>query len=621
MKNLPELTITSKLRFRTTNKEGELDYKYSPFKNLETDKGLADFSTDKINFCTDKPLDIITQDFFDGSVNLIISDDKNQPKLINSRFAVKEDRGYYIPDHFGTKDTSLYDEKELVLDTNLYKTISKFPELEFLGTSSGGNIPCGNYHFFFKLTDNDGNATDFVLESGLVTCFIGTSPTNIRMGLHEENSEKAVKFKLDNLDGAYHFVSVYLSRATSGESEETRKDLYYKIEKRYPINTSGPTFITITGEEVKYDVTVNDINPRYFLTTAAKTIASCQNRLFLGNIETPKVDHEDLQDVSLRIKTKISSEETIGFLDGGYRDISNSKDRNEYYNPLNIYHRLGYWPGEIYRFGVVYILEDFTFTPVFNISGGDFTTLEDLGKTDDLYEDDIRKFINVNEDGFYKSGELQNSKGVIRIKETLTPIGKNIIKPIGIEFKLDVELSNYLKEKHKIRGFFIVRQPRVPITLAQGVTISRTKDKFGNVPVLRGFSDGKVQGVYESFIDSERQLKGTVNKNIPPENLENTLLIVPEYELREHVYNNMFNGTELMLSSMETANGNASREIVNNLHFNINRDLPSNSEKIGRAKVLGLNDSVVMAGLGDRYFTTNIGNPYEPSKIADVIHD
>jgi hypothetical protein len=43
-----------------------------------------------------------------------------------------------------------------------------------------------------------------------------------------------------------------------------------------------------------------------------------------------------------------------------------------YYNAKNIYYRLGYWPGEIYRFGIVYIFEDNSLSPVINLQGVDF---------------------------------------------------------------------------------------------------------------------------------------------------------------------------------------------------------------------------------------------------------
>lgn len=42
----------------------------------------------------------------------------------------------------------------------------------------------GNYHFYIKLSDADGNETDFVAESGLVSVFIGFSnPSSITTGV------------------------------------------------------------------------------------------------------------------------------------------------------------------------------------------------------------------------------------------------------------------------------------------------------------------------------------------------------------------------------------------------------------------------------------------------------
>jgi len=34
------------------------------------------------------PVDILIQDAYDGAVNLLLNDDKNPPRLINSRFSV-----------------------------------------------------------------------------------------------------------------------------------------------------------------------------------------------------------------------------------------------------------------------------------------------------------------------------------------------------------------------------------------------------------------------------------------------------------------------------------------------------------------------------------------------------
>jgi hypothetical protein len=59
----------------------------------------------------------------------------------------------------------------------------------------------------------------------------------------------------------------------------------------------------------------------------------------------------------------------IGNLDHRYNDVGDSESGYEYYNVHNIYNKLGYWNEEIYRLGVVYILNDDSLSPVFNIRG------------------------------------------------------------------------------------------------------------------------------------------------------------------------------------------------------------------------------------------------------------
>ena len=48
------------------------------------------------------------QPSYDGSVNLIINDDKNTPRLINSRFSTREKNTYEIVDRIGENDTNIY---------------------------------------------------------------------------------------------------------------------------------------------------------------------------------------------------------------------------------------------------------------------------------------------------------------------------------------------------------------------------------------------------------------------------------------------------------------------------------------------------------------------------------
>jgi len=53
-----------------------------------TNEDLGDFTTKNLKLSPDNPVDIIITDEYDGSQNLILNDDTNEPRLINSRMSV-----------------------------------------------------------------------------------------------------------------------------------------------------------------------------------------------------------------------------------------------------------------------------------------------------------------------------------------------------------------------------------------------------------------------------------------------------------------------------------------------------------------------------------------------------
>ena len=142
--------------------------------NVRKKGELVDFITDELSFDLAHPVTMIPQYSYDGSVNLILTDGKNQPKIINSRFSALGKDTYEIVDRSGSNDTNIYDQgDQFEVDTSLYKIVKRIPKLKLVDINSGGNLKCGNYHFYFKLADADGNETDFIAESGLVSIFIG----------------------------------------------------------------------------------------------------------------------------------------------------------------------------------------------------------------------------------------------------------------------------------------------------------------------------------------------------------------------------------------------------------------------------------------------------------------
>ena len=128
----------------------------------------------------------------------------------------------------------------------------------------------GNYHFYFKYADADGNESDWVAESGLVSVFIGSSPRAINTGIRDENSIKSVRFRLSNIDIGYSYVKVYYTRYSS-DLDSNFVVSARRIDKNFLVNSSGMCSILITGDENETEVTLEEINSTFDVIQNAQT--------------------------------------------------------------------------------------------------------------------------------------------------------------------------------------------------------------------------------------------------------------------------------------------------------------------------------------------------------------
>ena len=452
---------------------------------------LTDFISDELNFSLSHPVHIIPQHSYDGSVNLIINDGLNVPRLINSRFSATGRNTYEVVDRKGNNDTNIYDQGEQFdIDTSLYKRVIKIPKIDFKGVSAGGNLKVGNYHFYFKLSDADGNETDFVGESGLVSIFIGFSDYHsVTTGEKNQNSFKQVNFQLTNIDSSYDYVTVYYSRNTA-EGLENSVTEYIKIDKKYSVNNAEVANIVITGYENTINISPADINLNYNIVDNAYTSASCQNMLFMGNIHKPDIPYRELSDLSLRFLPYLKEEDYAVDIDHEYYISTFNRG---YIDPKFIYDKTGYWGNEIYRFGIVYILKNGELSPVFNVRGnyniGEFNNTPQYSNIPvwEEGEDPERRYINYHEEKYIlleeDSGQFENIKGVVSFNPT-----KDTNTIYSVDFRVDDDTIQELK-KH-VRGYFFVRQTRIPTILAQGITIGIDKESHTpTIPTAAGFLD------------------------------------------------------------------------------------------------------------------------------------
>lgn len=447
---------------------------------------LVDFITDELNFSLEHPVHIIPQPSYDGSVNLILNDGINTPRLINSRFSATGKNTYEVVDRKGNNDTNIYDSgNQFDIDTSLYKRVVKIPKIKFIDVQAGGNLKVGNYHFYFKLSDADGNETDFVGESGLVSVFLGFGdPQSVTTGQKNENSYKQVYFQIKNIDSSYNYVTVYYSRSTSEGSENFITE-YVKIEKLFPVNNASIANVIITGYEDTTPITATDINLFYNVVDSVTTSATCQNMLFLANVHKPDIPYEELADLSLRFLPYLKEEPYPVDMDKDYTVSTNTVG---YIDPKFIYEKTGYWGNELYRLGVVYILNNGELSRVFNIRGGynignsktsSYTNIEVFKRDNNGNKTTEREYISYDEERYTILSEgakfFENVKGVVSFSPTQD---KDTI--YSIEIKADEDTINELK-KH-VKGYFFVRQTRIPTILAQGLTIGI--DKEAHTPTL-----------------------------------------------------------------------------------------------------------------------------------------
>ena len=470
---------------------------------------LVDFITNELSFNLQHPVEILPQYSYDGSVNLILNDGLNIPRLINSRFTVTGKNTYKIEDRKGDNDTNIYDQGvQFDVDTSLFKNVNKIPKLEYLGTDNG-NMKIGNYHFYFKYSDSDGNESDWVAESGLVSIFIGESPQSVNTGIRDENSIKSVKFKLSNIDVGYSYVKVYYTRYSSDVDSNIVVSAK-RIDKNFLINNSGVSTIVITGDENETEVTLEEINNSFDVIQNAQTQCTAANRLFMANIHKSKIEYEILSKLSLCFcPYKHEEEYPLAVNNNINEDYEITSHSNGYYDSKYIYDKTGYWPGELYRLGVVYILKDGSLSPVFNIRGASnipvkteksyYKIESDFAENSDLSK--VLSDIKYSEEDFMISGgiaENENAKGVIQLSSIYNTASSFPVYGINItaNSKVIEELKKYCK------GFFFVRQKRMPLTLCQGITVGL--DNESKTPTLPTIGDVLVGLDYDkSFVETE----------------------------------------------------------------------------------------------------------------------
>ncbi len=247
---------------------------------------------------------------------------------------------------------------------NLQKTYSKIPafnKIEVL--DSGGNLEPGSYNIAIQYVDESLNPTEWITTTGTIKIYNDLSSKTYREINGSINSDsdyinfpktgKAIKVTLSNLDNDFLYYRLAIIESNNG-SGQINKVLYTET-----IPTSKNFFI-YTGTNASTLGTQEEVLQAADIIERAGSIEQIENRLILGNTQGKQVNFCKLQKYASRIKADCITKTVI------------LNDINDPSNPKNPTHEiggLGYMPGEIYSFGIVYIFEDGSLSPTYHIPG------------------------------------------------------------------------------------------------------------------------------------------------------------------------------------------------------------------------------------------------------------
>lgn len=438
--------------------------------NIATSRGY--FSGLHLGYSTVTPVTMEIQPSYDGSVNLIITDDVNPVRMINSGFSVLPNEKYKLIKRHQSIETNEYSSLKLQ-DLDLIRNSTVISNVDLVSVTPGGQLKGGNYTFYIKFGDGDYNQTDVIAESGIVSIFKGTDgdPTTISGTLLDERTDKSVTLKVTGKNPIYSKIYVYYTR-------EYSDTLGYRLTEaamlKEPYNMDLDE-IYITGYEQTETINIEELNIDYHTFNSARAMAQQKSMLFLGNLE--QYDTYKLYNNLERITALVTPVQKQDLnLTATQTDFSGG---SEYYSTKNIYNYVGYWPDEYYRFGIVYILQDGSTTPVFNTA----------------------------------------NKGVVKTTR-VGVLGKDYIKPISFEFDL-----SGLDLPSEVIGYFVVRQKRIPITLCQGLSIGI--DQRTHLPITWNGANW----ITESFISCNRD---SAYKNTTKDDDHSWVNSGPAWKVRNH---------------------------------------------------------------------------------------
>lgn len=258
-----------------------------------------------------------------------------------------------------------YDGNNLLLNAfNIEKIVETYPTFDSFDVEEDGRLQAGSYNFCLQLLDEDLNPTEWLVASDTINIYHSSGKTNfeeIRGSTSKktfyqnfEETTKSIIVDVGNLDKSFKYYRLAVVYATSGTGEISGVGFL----PRKPLSQTTTVFTSTDNFEKKGSL--EELKALKTSITSAKDILQIENRLILANTSGVQLNLCELQKFASRIQSNYETKTVY------LNDIS--EEGNPKRATANL-EAVGYMPGEIYSFGIVYIFKSGFISPVYHIPG------------------------------------------------------------------------------------------------------------------------------------------------------------------------------------------------------------------------------------------------------------
>lgn len=442
--------------------------RYRPLVNYNTSAHRHPFRTEKFTLDPLKSVDMFAAPSSDGTVNLYMADGKNFSRVINNGF---KSNGEIV-------DTHMYSEDSFPFYVSQTPLVNQTPEITALSSQNGGQMLSGNYHFYVRLVNDSFNRTHYLTERGPLSIFDGNpSYQSTIQGIRgdsgvsgrENVSGKKIDLTLSYIDTQYKYIEIVYCRHWSDITGVVVSE-FKKIEKLFPISSSAMS-ISIVGSETTSIVDASEIltPPQRDLIPSAHTIVD--GVYFGANYKSSPRHNDHLTEYAKRVVP--------------FHSIQLLNRERAYIDDQNILNKVGYFRGEAYGLGMVYVFKGGIESEVYPICGVDDYTIAHT-----LINDGIYRFPSHNSEPIMDGVPLRIMGLIMDNDTTANSLG---------EKANDYYLANQSWFDANIEGFFFVRTDRFKNMQYQGLMMYGCRSYRSKT---NGAYTGDYPGIVEQYEDS-----------------------------------------------------------------------------------------------------------------------